>query len=440
MNYDLTDSWGIHGSDFEEFKNAVAQMAEITRFKIIPSKELGFFHEMEGREEKDGKVPVMRITAEGIEELNTKDSPLKVGGLSLKAVNEELYNESMTSNGFLVTHERQAFYVSADAKTTLLMRANLSGEYATQKSCLMTQTIMESLSKQEKGMTLVYREVNRDENKKDCKVFSFLSEKYTPLDMNLLPELAERVLNEGTLGIGECKRWEITQNLTNISVEFPNAGDDMSKTYGLPTDIIPGVKLYSSDTGQSSVIAYSTYRVGDECREVFIDSYSHKHMGAITCDEIKKKVDETLLKQIRKLPEAMAEKIGYVVGLQHPEADPKLNRSLVEAAMKNGSKALGLVKAIGQKRVAKLLEELNAEIDELAVYTEFDLAIKFMSLPSRVEGLSDIVMRDFQIACGKAPFVDYAKKTMSDPVKVTESVGDGFADIFDDIFLMPEDI
>ena len=130
-------------------------------------------------------------------------------------------------------------------------------------------------------------------------------------------------------------------------------------------------------------------------RYVIVDEYARKHIGTITSEEILTDCDREIMVNFRKLPEELARKMGQLIGNGH----------LVEKALRDSLIKLGIRKIIGKTRFAQLLEQLNVEIDQAAIYSEYDVAILIMGLADRLEGLPKSLLQPVAKATGRAPFI-----------------------------------
>lgn len=430
----LSDTFQVSGKDMEEFESLVKDLSSATRFVKAKAGQLGFLYKLDSSAVKDAYKAIQftpDLLGDYQEKLayyrtTTQECPVPtVGIISKKKVTEVLADEAFDSAGFLMTLDGKLLYVAEGAMATLCMRAGLAGDRTSGKSMYLTQAICEALGAKKEEMTMVIRSLPNENGKPEQKVFAFLSNKYTNIPMDILPEAVRAILADGKLGKSEVTGWYMDHSFTLVSMEFPEAGEEFSELSGLADTVIPGLVLMSSDTGTSSLIIRGTYRPLGARKYVVVDEYSHKHAGTVTQQEIMEACEKNIMGNFRRLPEELANKMGRIIGNGDisTETARKRNEKSVKKAVREGMKALGLQKDLGKQRYVSLLDQMNTEINPSAVYSEYDLAMLFLGLPDRVEGLSREMQTRIAKDCGRAPFISYQK------VNIEE----------EDIILLPEE-
>jgi hypothetical protein len=271
----------------------------------------------------------------------------------------------------------------------------------------MTQALCEALSLRNKDVTMVVRS-----SEEGNKAFAFLSGKYEHIPMTVVPDVVKQMSSEGKLGKINIRNWHIDQDFTSIYIELPDIAEDFEDMYGLTDRVIPGLVIMTSDTGSSSIIVRGTVKKAGSKYYSIIDEYAHKHSGNITVEDILTMTDSKVMAKIRKLPEALMDKMGKQITPATPDTtkNRNANRKAVESAIKNGVKTLGIKKILGQNRTKELMEQLFAEIDPNSVYTEYDIAMLFLGLSDRVDGLPKEIRKRLAETCGQAPFIKMSGK------------------------------
>lgn len=435
----LSDTFFASGTDLTEFETLIKELIKCTHFIKLKGDQLGFLYKQDSPVVKQAykTIGFSPFTLEAYEEAmslynsicsNGKVPSLSSCELSYKKFNKSLADESFNSTGFILLMEGAPLYIANDATSMLCRRAGISGENTGKISYFLTMAICEALGKSKENHTLVIRKLPDEDGRMNNKVFAFLSDKYTEISMELLPTVTKNLISDGKFGNAKVKRWFIDHNFTEIHIEFPEAGEDFSDLSGLSEYVIPGLMMMTSDTGSSSLIIRGTYRVPGKDRYVIMDEYAHKHSGKITTETILNVCDENIMSNFRKLPEALAEKMGRLIysGSLVTEKDKKNNLAAVTEALKNGMKILGLKKDLGLHRSKNLLDQMTAGLDAAVIYSEYDIAMLFLGLPDRIDGISRDMQTRIAKDCGKAPFVSYTE-TKS---KKTED---------EDIVLLPEE-
>ncbi len=419
-NFNLSDSWSASGKDLSTYTALIKEVSDSTRFVRAKPSEIKMFYNLR-EADVDGVYKVVVIDGSVLSDLKaeltawkttTLQAPsFKVGYIRKVKTNQRLAEESFNSNGFILEYDDKAMYVSANAKATLCLRGKIAGEWTARCSFFQTMDIMEALNYWRGEMTMVVRECeNPNTGKLENKVFAFLSSKYTDIPLRILPKVIKTIMVDGKLGRAEVYGWYMDHTFTEIQIEFPDAGDDFATLSGLKTPVIPGLIMMSSDTGSSSLIIRGTYRVKGGNRYVVLDEFAHKHSGTITTEDILDACDKQIMSNFRKLPEALADKMSKIIGTGKVDTPQEMaaNLQAVADAIKGAMKKLGVNAELGKSRAKVLLEQLIGSIDPESVYSEYDLAMLFLGLPDRVDGLSKEMQTRLAKDCGKAPFIDYA--------------------------------
>lgn len=407
MKMTLEDTWSVSGSSLDGFKETVKEMALHTKHIRTTGDMLTILSD--AAESGYAKDPEMTY----LWELNNETLALfrRTGKLNpVKVKNTASITDSVTRSGMLIKFDLFGktipLGVSQMAITTMCTRAKVGGDKISQPSLGRDIDIAELLTSGDTEMTLVIRD-----DGENSKLFACMSAKYSPIPMTLLSDIADQLTSDAALGNAICTGWYVDHSITDCYIEFPEAGKDLAASYGLSVDVIPGVMLSSSDTGDSSVSIRGTYRVKG-CRSfVTTEEVRVRHIGSATPAEVVKMVKEEIFKRLRSLPEALAEKIGLRItpaslDLKDP-AGRKENFKCVKKAIKLGSKKLGVVKAIGKKREKELLECLYATIDESSVFTQYDIAMLYLTLGDKVAGLGRAATLKLSKALADAAFISY---------------------------------
>ena len=419
--YKLEDSWSESGTNLDEFIKLTEEVEKATHFIRAKYDDLKFYHRIIHPMVQMYKVVVVTPGlldkfVDGLAayktDLNATMPEVDMGTLKKSNMNMKLADESFANAGFIITCKKVPYYVASGAKTTIVRRVKLGGDNMSRNTLYVTAAIADALgSARRSDITLVTRQITNPSGKTDRKVFAFMSGKYQPIPQSVMQDVIAEMKNSG-MGKPEVVSWYIDQTLTSINIEFPDAAKDMKDMYGLKDEIIPGVTIMSADTGTSSFIVQGTCRQkGRKTSVAPGNDYSHQHAGKITAKEVLKGVDKDVFREFRKLPEALADKMGRTVGtgnVSTPKAQAA-NKTAVKKAIKTFITKTKVKSEIGKDRTEKLLEALYAEINPEIVYTEYDIATLVMGVPDRVVGLSKEQTDRLVKACGRAPFVDLKK-------------------------------
>ena len=446
----LLDSWNAHGKDLDEFRGMCQDIADATHYRKASTAEFalilrGYENEKEFKFCKWDTYAIKELEKNGVGAADFKDFPVKK-----KHMDDVLFRETMNGAGFLISENRHTYYVSENALSSLFSRANMAGDSAFINSNARNYFLAECLwragigirsngkhdykklsNPDDQNCTLVTREVNvigdDGEEKNLRKIFFVPTEKYAPVPLTVLADVAEEICDDDILGRPEVRYWYFNHGIAEICIVFPEKAEEIKTVYKLKDDILPGVLLRTSDTGECCVDIKSIAFVGKHShRYVALETYKRKHSGEMDIEEVIENADHLLLRNIKKLPELLADLIGrYVYEGDTSDANwASKNKAAVEKAIKKVFKYIRLVPVLGKKREKSLKEQLFAEINPEVPYTEYDIAIMVMTISDRVEGLSQTKRDELANACATAPFAFERKKEEDDT---------------DEIVLVPED-
>lgn len=443
----LLDSWETSGNNLEELKKTVDALTKRTQFlrwksgdiELLSFNDRRTLHttlRKNGKDviDKDGKpvegdVPCVVSTLLSPDKLPSECQSLTLDSF-LKSYREEsvptkeLLNEwtDTTKLGIVFndTEEgnlKKRFYLTSSNTLQTMDRFGLAGNFLSEPSLERDMLIAKQFEK-DYGITVIARKVGETK-----KVFSILSDKYRHLDQDLIFKVIEDITNSGAVGTVKCHRWEVSNFYTKVWVEFPERAEEFSVLYGLKTEMIPGILITTSDTGDSSFSVCGTWRVSGHNSYILASEVKKKHIGNFTPETILEDVSQQVFAEYDKLPKALCDLI--TVDITDPTWDLsttaglKANRAEVEASIKTAFKSLGIVKAIGKKAEKTLREAMIEEFDYSVPFTAYDIAMSIFTLPERAVfvGKATRDLSNLQKCVYKAPFVDYkAQKEENDVI------------------------
>ena len=418
----LSDEYVVHGKGEQGFKDALHEFGEATHTVTVDGNELTFFQVLDPENALFAKLDREHVEALAKNECLGK-RPFLQGPVRQIPWDLTLLEESQKQAGYIINYDRKPYYLSAAGHARLCGRFGISGDIVQKPSLFLSELIAKEVYASQRKLTLVYRDVIENGIEKR-KIFSVMSDKFCPIPAEVISKILAGMTSGGVLGNADMREWTITHTSTGMYCEYPEATDEFTEECGLDETAAPGLIIRTSDTGDSAIRIHGTFRVEGSKRPVIMETVSRKHIGEIDPDEIVKMADQQILAKMKNFPEALAKKMGIVVGTTNPALSMETestNRKLVTAAIKHGMKELGLEKVLGKRRCKKLEGELIAEINPGLVYTEYTLASMFMKLPDRVDGISDVILENLQKACGRAPFVDY-KADVQDEAEAEEVI------------------
>ena len=445
----LLDTFHLKGYDYEEFRAAVAAMSSITEFERVRCSDITPVSVMGQNDEYILGVELnpsaklfealispfgeyvlekdVRTTPMDAAEARSKEYGMCLNFLNLLSKNftktskEAFYRnydftdvlDEIEAAGLLFNLKDHFFpglescdspvYLTSSMLSSDLVLLNIKGDFAGEATLVRNAAIAQQL-RSCREVTLVSRKIDGVK-----KVFAMRSGNYTPIPQTILCDIVDFIAKDNRMGRIKVHEWEISHNYTSISIEFPE--QDFGAAYGLPTALIPGVHLITSDTGDCAITAYETWRVKGSVS--WNNKVSRIHSGSVSREDVFKAITDTIFSAYTKLPEALCDLMCIEIA---PEADlataagRKTNYNAIRQILKNAMKELDAVKAIGKKNEVRLREAMECEFDASRHYTAYDVAISIMTLPERACGLKTATMEALKKMVAKAPFIEYEKE------------------------------
>ncbi|MGN0240896.1 MAG: hypothetical protein ACI4CS_04340, partial [Candidatus Weimeria sp.] len=337
------------------------------------------------------------------------------------------------------------FTISEMAVATLLQRAGCSGRAFLkpdfQRNVFLAHSVLGNGNTRYSGerpqkISVVSRKVSDEKGHEYRKVFAFLGKYYSYIPQTVLITLTEELSKDGSLGEGSCKEWCINHEHTTLLLEFPEAADEIQDAYHLPEKMIPGLYLTTSDVGESSVTVCGTLRAEKSRYFAITDEVRKKHTAGLSPEAVVNEAKDKIFANVRVLPELLAELMGKAlldytsIDLSTTEGREKNLEAVSGAYKKVVAQTAG--KAFSGKTAKSLLDCLCSEIDPSRLYSAYDVAMSFLTLPDRVEGIktdSDSFLL-FQKLCSRAPFMVKDLKKTTSPAVSTPAAEEDEGDIF----------
>lgn len=199
-----------------------------------------------------------------------------------------------------------------------------------------------------------------------AKVFAVFANSY-----QLLPQypIIKQIIEELEKEMGESDLvfYSVDNFNTEIYIDFPKKAKDFANVYSLPDEVIPGIRIHLSDTGESSVIINGTVRYKRSCTYIPDAEYKREHTKNASLDVILAGVDQKVFCEYTKIPEQMVKLLGIDI------PDPK---SCIEHVLRY----TGIAKIIGKKAERSMLITLTSRINASLPYTAYDIAGLFLEI------------------------------------------------------------
>lgn len=408
--YELKDDYEVFGKNEESLLEEIREMESRTTYVTVDAKDIEI-------QSYVGKMDDFFVF-NNIRHDNIGGGEKRV--TTSEAAYEDLLTESVSSAGVVITApiegRTRAIYVSPHGITAMAEKSGVGGPRINDPSYYRDLYIAEGLFKKDK-VKLVLRSEDREDGKA-YKLFGVLSEKYKNISLEVIPEVIDSLENTAEMGSPEFRMWRNSQSYTEAVVEFPDAADELQAIYSLPVRMIPGVRISTSDIGEASIRVQGTYR-SDKNRTFTVNSeVKRNHMGKIELSDIVEDVKKEIYSQFKYIPEKLSSLMGKAIGSEDltTEKGQIKNKELVEKAIRKGIRSLHISKAIGQKRAKDLENSLSAEVSGSVQYTEFDIALMFLTVGDRIAELPDNARKMLEKAVANAPFVRYQNSSADEEI------------------------
>jgi len=292
--------------------------------------------------------------------------------------------------------------VSPLAINTLLRRAGLGGDAMCSPSLMRTVSIFLSFCRSKnRQVQLVLRKADSSPSAPIRTVVAVHSDSYAYVEQMVLKELYDEMAK--ALGPGKGYRWGVSQSLSYIYVTFPELAKEIAATYSLPDELVPGVCIRTSDTGDCSLTIDGIW-MGKNNRRFGGEGLSRTHRGNFDKTQFIADAKEKIFDKYTELPFRLCEQLSVDI----PDA---------KAAIKFAFKGVGMTAAIGKKN-SKILEDyLISEIDRKRKYTAYDISMMIAELPERMSeaGYSLNLVAACEKIATKAAYLDYNKLAVALP-------------------------
>ena len=370
------------GSNRKDFEKYLRDIAKSTYILKVSTSEISLFTVLE---ERDDKFVVFNHAEN--ENIFIQSKRKNIVLQKNKILSDAMKKQLAKDKTFALINER-LYFISPDAIAGLANAAGVSGSAVAYPSVERDHYIAKWYKDSPKDVTLICRNAGASH----C-IHSVLSANYKFVEQTCLLDIIEDV--EKTLGKANVVKYIINHRVSGIYMTFPDKQEEFKTLYNLPDDIVPGLYLGTSETGDSSLTARGFIQLHG-VRSVF-GEYSHKHQGNINAEEFMKKTSENVFADYCKIPEALCDLM--VIDIVDVQDTYKKILSYIDT-----------VKAVGKKAEIKIFELLCSEINPELKYTAYDLIINIMEISNRIDISDKVAAANFEKATAKAPFFDFYKK------------------------------
>ena len=403
----LLDDFHISGDTFKGFEDALIELDRHTSIEHVFLDDFFVFSVkgVVGEKEDEGgrRIAGYLINPKNLYNENGLPNVIPKGiredSFNKDGSFDKLIDEATNQSKLILLKGKKAYFTARALPLTVGLRSGMAGDFLLEPSLARDMVIAERLAKGTEA-TVISREYKRVK-----KSLAMLSSKYTYIPQTILSDIIAGINEENLLGETRVYKWNISNDISDIYVEFPEKAKELQIVYGLTDEYIPGLWVQSSDNGSSSLIIKGTWRlkgsisVGCE--------FARKHAGNIDLEKIEMQIVENIFDQYTKMPAKLCELMKCDLSPDSLTTKKELtkNKEIVTGYIKDVLKEIGIVAAIGKGNEKDLYEELCMEVNPTIQYTAYDIVTMIMTLPDRIDGLNDCYKNNFVKAVGKAPYV-----------------------------------
>lgn len=363
---------------YDKFMNVVRDMKNATKVVEVPSDAIqiisvkdisdtevqGFLHTRNGQEP-------WKKTLEELRRVDDADDDI------IKETKEESFLM------YQLGADKTRFFASPTVINTLGQRAGDTGRgkaahHPSIKTRFFRDGLMAAYMSEEPCQTqVIYKEVGKTK-----KIFSVMSDRYKMLPSD---ELFEETISLFEKEMGKMKfvRYYIDNFFVEAFIEFPEKAADFAKVYNLPNDVVPGIRMSLSDTGDGSMLVEGTIRIGRSLTYIPKAQAFRKHTKKASKDGFIEKVEKCVFVEYTKVPERLIDLLGIPV--QNPATT--IEDVLDEISGKNRARGDEKDKCylISKKFDKALRENLAAQVNPSISYTAYDVATMILEAGSDLE-------------------------------------------------------
>lgn len=378
---DISDQRVWYGTDLSELEAVLKQLDDMT--ELIPMN-MADIDLLSLRPESSAERNALSFRR-----LSPLDGTVRSAQLSLQSQQkrktlEPLLKETQATR-LLLLHEGEKYFTASSLASTMATRIGSGGHNASRPSYKRDAYFAELLGVEEGDVQLLVRSIGNIH-----KAFAMHSSQYTLVPQITMMDII-RNIGHG-LGKPVCKGWTVSHFCSEVRLEFPERAEDFAKVYGIDYSIIPGLKLYTSDVGRSSVCALGTWNFGDAV--IGSDIYTRKHRGMVDPGQILKEIDKKIFSKYERIPKALCELM-------------QIHITDFGAVVDSVFRQIDLAEKIGKRRVDELKEIMESEYNPGLHYTAYDIAKSILSLPVRVQGMPKDIRKRFENGLIQAVYADY---------------------------------
>ena len=411
---DFNQNWYKTGTDITEFFNEVANLASITTCETIDTEDLSYgyiYSDSDMNEICSCSTLFIKEYEDGTnlfeglnKRLKEKDKlgciffrdgsqptfkSFSKASMREQDVSDDLFLDLCNESKTILINDGQVFLVSPIAVPSLLNRASVSGDSMFAPSYGRTMQMYTALThKRPQTCSFIVRKNPKTRTK---VLFAAHSNSYKYVRQTVL----QSVYDSLELGIPTCHKWHISHRISCCYLDYKDKAKELADTYKLPIDVVPGVYLATSDTGDCALTVAEYFKIGNSI--IIGKSVTKKHTKNASA-EFEKEVNETIFADYRCVPERLCELLTI-------DVDGKDIKSCIKSVFSQ----IQLNKVLGKKERELLTSALVCEFSPSKTYTAYDVALAIITAGDRmVEPKAEYKNQKASEALYKAVFANYS--------------------------------
>ncbi len=410
-NMSILTNFSFEGNQEETLKQNIEEITKATETTDFQTTAgVAFYVPIKGTD------TFVKLTLDAVKAKREKGTNYTVVGINGKMVGEELMNEAIDQGLPLMSidkEKRYLYFINKAALLSLSVQSGVGGsalfsdhKYGISEQ-LMIAVVERILAGRECGEIQSWKNqgklVYRTENGYRSIVY-IGTEKYQYLPQTMILELKD-MFNKNFEHELKLEKYTITQELTDVIYDIPSLKPELRDAYNLRKELMPAIRIRTSDSGASSLTIEGGYRIGESLIPVSV--CAPKHTLGNTPEKISEKAKRLVFNKIFDLPKQLKKL-----------SDWKLTAEQYADALDYG---LLSMKGVKTKKIPtgdykSLLGELRAEIVPDQTYTLEDVAYAILTIPGRAHGMETTTLNRFATEVAQVPYALEKYKPTSEVV------------------------
>lgn len=417
----LLDSLDLNGNNLMEFKELIKEIEAKTLCMRVNSDKLSVLSIIgsNGGAIQCNLMSPYKIWIVKDKHYFLQNSMVSKGNIMGKGNFQKLIKEAEDETKLLLVYDSTPIFTSAEFPLSVFQQNEDIICYSDKPSLGRDISMVEQFEVG-KEVTILLRTINTI-----SKVFAMRSGRYLYIKQTILIDILEEIkkcaANVTAVNIKNdkwqesepyvCNAWHIDNKSSWVELDFPGMSYEINKVYGFDEEIVPGVKIITSDTGYSSLRIQSTWRIRNtKCIE---NEFSRKHTGTKKnremSDEFKasvfEEVNQEILRRYDELPKILFELKSVVL-----TEGEKTAASYISKMIKFAFKSVKMTAAISKQRSVRLETIIINKFDYSKKITAYDLVIEIIDSVHELTDVPVTAIENMKKAITKLVYVPFPRR------------------------------